>query len=144
MRRRAASGGSPPGRSVTASALAFLRARADNVAVVLLTAMFGAFIMQIVWRYVLRDPLPWTLEVCLITWLWTVFWGSAFLVRDADHVRFDILYLSAGPRLRRIFAAVAAFAIAALFAASLPLNLGLVVAVIAGVTIGALLEERLR
>lgn len=100
--------------------LRFLQARAENIAVILLTAMFGAFLLQIVFRYVLRDPLGWTLEASLMTWLWTVFWGSAFLVKDYEHVKFDIFFLMVPPRVRRIFAVISAIAIAFAFAASFP------------------------
>ena len=99
-------------------ALAWLRRRADNVAVGLLTAMFLSFILQIFSRYVMVQPLGWTLEACLMTWLWVVFWGSAFVVGDRDHVKFDILYTHVGPRLRRVFALIAAAAITAGFATS--------------------------
>ena len=99
-------------------ALAWLRRRADNVAVGLLTAMFLSFMLQIISRYVINHPLGWTLEACLMTWLWVVFWGSAFTVRDRDHIKFDILYNTAGPRLRRVFALIAALAIAGGFATS--------------------------
>jgi TRAP-type C4-dicarboxylate transport system permease small subunit len=103
--------------------LAWLRARADNVAVALLTVMFLSFILQIVSRYILRDPLGWTLELCLTMWLWVVFWGSAFCLRDREHVKFDIFYLAAPVRLRRIFALVSALAIVAGLAAALPATL---------------------
>ncbi len=102
------------------AALGWLQRRADNVAVGLLTAMFLSFVLQIFFRYVLNHPLGWTLEACLITWLWVVFWGSAFLVDDRDHVKFDILYLSARPGLRRILALLSALAILVGFAASFP------------------------
>ncbi|WP_282605673.1 TRAP transporter small permease [Pelagibius sp. Alg239-R121] len=98
----------------------WLHARADNVAVGLLTAMFLSFVLQIFSRYVINHPLGWTLEACLLAWLWTVFWGSAFLLEDKDHVKFDILYSSVGPRVRRVFALFAAFAIVAALAVSLP------------------------
>ncbi|MEP3279003.1 MAG: TRAP transporter small permease subunit [Stappiaceae bacterium] len=100
--------------------LNWLEARADNVAVGLLAAMFLAFVLQIVSRYVLNSPLGWTLEACLISWVWVVFWGSAFLVNDQEHVRFDILYSSASTRVRKIFALIAAIAIAGAFLTSLP------------------------
>ncbi len=45
-------------------------------------------------------PLGWTVELCLTLWLWLVFWGSAFCLRDRDHVTFDILYLAVTARLR--------------------------------------------
>ena len=104
-------------------ALRWLRARADNVAVALLTAMFVTFLVQILARYVFNYPVGWTLELCLTTWLWLVFWESAFLLRDGDHVRFDMLYLMAGKRLRRSLAMVAAAGILVGFAAALPANL---------------------
>ncbi|MGE0311764.1 MAG: TRAP transporter small permease [Lautropia sp.] len=98
----------------------WLLARADNVAVALLAAMFVSFVLQIVWRYVVNDPLSWTLEVCLTTWLWLVFWGSALVLREGDHVRFDMLYLMAGARLRRVLALAAAVAVVVAFVVSMP------------------------
>ncbi|MCK6453067.1 MAG: TRAP transporter small permease subunit [Alphaproteobacteria bacterium] len=100
--------------------LGWLRARADNVAVALLAAMFLSFILQIFTRYVINHPLGWTLEACLTAWLWLVFWGAAFVLGDRDHVRFDVLYMAAGKRLRRGFALASALAILAGFTASLP------------------------
>jgi len=60
---------------------------------------------------VLRQPLGWTIEACLLAWLWIVFWGAAFLLDDHEHVRFDILYNHVTPRVRGFFAAVSAIAI---------------------------------
>ncbi len=98
----------------------WLRARADNVAVGLLTAMFISFIIQIVSRYVVNHPLGWTLEACLTTWLWLVFWGSAFVLDDGDHVKFDMFYVSASARIRRRFALLSALAIVIGFVVALP------------------------
>ena len=105
-------------------ALAWLRARADNVAVGLLTVMFLSFVVQIVSRYVLNAPVDWTLEVCLITWLWVIFWEAAFLLEDRDHIRFDLVYLMAGNRLRRVLALLAALTIIVAFVTSLPATWG--------------------
>lgn len=103
--------------------IAWLKDRADNVAVALLAAMFVSFILQILFRYVVGEPLTWTLEACLLTWLWLVFWAGGFLLDDRDHVKFDIVYAAAGPRVRRIFAILAALVIVAAFAAALPATL---------------------
>ena len=105
-------------------AVVWLRARADNVAVGLLTVMFVSFIIQIVSRYVLNAPVDWTLELCLTTWLWVVFWEAAFLLNDRDHIRFDLVYLMAGDRLRRLLALSAALAIIVAFVAALPATWG--------------------
>lgn len=100
--------------------LGFLKARAENVAVALMTAMFATFILQIGSRYVFNAPLGWTLELCLTLWLWVVFWGAAFCLDDRDHVKFDLFYAGAGARARRVMAAVSAVAIIAGFVAALP------------------------
>jgi C4-dicarboxylate transporter DctQ subunit len=105
------------------AAVRWLHARAENVAVGLLTVMFLSFMLQIVSRYVFNSPLGWTLEVCLTMWLWLVFWTSAFNLRDADHVRFDMVYIECGKRMRRVFALVSAVSIVAGLLAALPATL---------------------
>jgi C4-dicarboxylate transporter DctQ subunit len=96
------------------------RAIAENVAAALLAAMFAAFMLQIVSRYVLNNPLGWTLEVCLTTWLWLVLWGGGLILNERDHVRFDILYQAVRPGVRRVFALISAAALIAAIAAALP------------------------
>lgn len=96
------------------------QARADDLAVLLLSAMFLAFVLQVAARYVFNAPLEWTQELCLTTWLWTVFWGSAFCLRDQDHIRFDMLYNAVSRRTRRVFAALSAAAIVVALLAALP------------------------
>lgn len=105
--------------------LGWLGNRADDVAAGLLAAMFATFIVQIVARYVLLPHFPginigWTVELCLTLWLWSVFWGAAFCLREGDHVRFDMLYFAAGRRTRRWMAVAAALMIAAGLLMALP------------------------
>ncbi len=45
--------------------------------------MFLAFIVQIVFRYILNFPIGWTSELTIIMWLWLVLWGAAFMVARA-------------------------------------------------------------
>lgn len=96
------------------------QARADDVAVGLLTAMFAIFLIQIVSRYAFNNPLTWTQEMCLTTWLWTVFWGSAFCLKDEEHIRFDMLINVVSARTRRWFAAICALSVLLGFAVALP------------------------
>lgn len=100
-------------------AVGLLRTAAEGVAAAMLAAMFLTFVLQIFSRYVLDAPLGWTLELTLTLWVWIVFFGCAFVVRDRDHVTFDILYLAVGSRTRRVFAMISAAAIAIGFAVSL-------------------------
>ncbi len=59
--------------------------------------MFGAFMIQIVSRYVFNMPVSWSLEICSITYIWIVFWTSDLLVSERQHIIFDVLYLKFPP-----------------------------------------------
>ena len=98
----------------------WLRRRAENVAAALLAIVFVSFILQIAFRYLLGWPVGWTLEVSTLAWMWLVLWGAAFVVRERDDIRFDILYSTMPDRLRRGSVVVTGLALAAVFAVSLP------------------------
>jgi len=98
----------------------WLRRRAENILVALLSVMFGCFIIQIFFRYVLNDPLGWTEEVIVTTWLWTVLWGAAFVLSEAEEIRFDIIYSNISEGVKRIFTAITGLAAAFLYGISLP------------------------
>jgi TRAP-type C4-dicarboxylate transport system permease small subunit len=102
------------------SIAAWLRRRAENVAAGLLAVMFLAFIVQIAFRYFFNFPIGWTSELSVITWLWLVLWGAAFVVKESEEIRFDLIYSSVGPRTRRVMGIVTGIAIVVLYAASLP------------------------
>lgn len=96
-----------------------LQRRADNIAVLLLSATFFIFVLQIASRYLFRAPLGWTLEACLLCWVWLVFWSGAFTLRDRDHVRFTILLDHSRPGTRRLFALLASICIVTVLGVSL-------------------------
>ncbi|WP_424927816.1 TRAP transporter small permease [Amaricoccus tamworthensis] len=104
--------------------LAVLGRAAEAVAAAMMAAMFLTFILQITIRYTARldglaesfpllDPTRygWTLEFCLLLWVWLIFWGNAFVVRDRDHVTFDILFNWVRPAVRRWFVIIFGVAI---------------------------------
>jgi TRAP-type C4-dicarboxylate transport system permease small subunit len=93
---------------------------AEFVAAMLLAAMFLAFIAQIAFRYLFNFPIGWTSELTVITWLWLVLWGAAFVVTEAEEIRFDLVYGAVGPRTRRVMAILTAVAILVLYGMSLP------------------------
>ena len=99
---------------------AWLRRRAENVAAVMIGVMFVAFIIQIVFRYLFNFPIGWTSELTVIMWLWLVLWGAAFVVRESDEIRFDLLSGAMGRRTRIAMGIVAAVALVVLYAASFP------------------------
>lgn len=98
----------------------WLYRRAENVLAAMLAAMFAAFILQIIFRYVLNLPIGWTNEVSVILWIWLVLWGAAFVLREEEEIRFDLFYASAKPGTRRVMFLVAAFSLIALYSISLP------------------------
>jgi TRAP-type C4-dicarboxylate transport system permease small subunit len=93
---------------------------AELVAAMLLAVMFLAFMAQIVFRYLFNFPIGWTSELTVITWLWLVLWGAAFVVTEPEEIRFDLVYGSVGARARRVMAIVTAVAILVLYGMSLP------------------------
>lgn len=102
---------------------AWLQRRAEDFAAALLAVMFVAFLVQIVFRYLLDFPIGWSSELTVIAWLWLVLWGAAFVVREGEEIRFDLVYASVGPRVRRVMGLVGGAAIVLLYAASLPATL---------------------
>ncbi len=98
----------------------WLRRRAENISVAMLAIMFVALIAQVVFRYFINMPMGWTDEISLIAWTWLVLWGAAFIVRESDEIRFDLLLSSANPKARRAMTFVAAAAVVSLFLVSLP------------------------
>src|SRR6266480_3745534 len=106
-RRPAGLGGSKTMNPFFGKAGAWLLRRAENFAAGLLAAMFVAFMVQIVFRYLFNFPVGWTSELSVITWLWLVLWGAAFVVKESEEIRFDLLYSAAGRRTRRVMGIVA-------------------------------------
>src|SRR5207244_10575795 len=89
----------------------WLRRRAENVAAGLLAVMFVAFMVQIVFRYLFNFPIGWTSELSVITWLWLVLWGAAFVVKESEEIRFDLVYGAAGRRTRRVMGIIGGISI---------------------------------
>jgi TRAP-type C4-dicarboxylate transport system permease small subunit len=98
----------------------WLRRRAENVAAAMLAVMFAAFVVQIVFRYFFNLPTGWSSELAVILWLWLVLWGAAFVVKESEAIRFDLLSGKAGRRTRIAMGIVTAAAVVILYGASLP------------------------
>jgi TRAP-type C4-dicarboxylate transport system permease small subunit len=95
-----------------------LRRGAEFVAAAMLAVMFAAFILQIAFRYLFNFPIGWTSELTVVMWLWLVLWGSAFVLKEKEEIRFDLIYSAVGPRLRIAMAIVFSVALLALYGAS--------------------------
>ena len=102
------------------NAAVWLRHRAENVAALMLAVMFAAFLVQIVFRYFFDLPVGWTSELTVIMWLWLVLWGAAFVLKESEEIRFDLLSAMAGHRTRIAMGIIAAIALIVLYSAALP------------------------
>ena len=98
----------------------WLQRRAENVAAGLLAVMFVAFILQIVFRYLFNFPIGWSTELTILTWVYLVLWGSAFVLTEKEEIRFDLVYGSVGPRVRIAMAIVFSISIVVLYSIALP------------------------
>lgn len=92
----------------------------EGVAALMMAAIFLTFLLQIAVRYIVGSEwfsgqfghlidaadFGWTVEFIMVMWLWVIFWSNAFIVRERDHVTFDILYNSVRPTVRKWFAVV--------------------------------------
>ena len=100
--------------------MAWLLRRTHNIAALLLATMFGCFLVQIFFRYVLGNPVGWTEEVSILCWMWGILWGAAFVVTESDEVRFDIVYGNVSAGVRRVFTVITGLALIGLYGVSLP------------------------
>lgn len=67
----------------------------------LFLTLFIVFVIQVMARFGLNKPLAWTDELAVILYVWIILWAAAFVVPEREHVAFDLLWNSAGPRTRR-------------------------------------------
>ena len=94
--------------------------RAENILAAMLAVMFVSFIIQIIFRYLVNLPIGWTQELTVVLWIWLVLWGAAFVIRETEEVRFDIIYGAASAKARRVMGVITAIGLVALYGVSLP------------------------
>ena len=94
---------------------------AEFIAAMSLAAIFFTFLLQILFRYVpFLEPIGWSVVLISLLWVFVIFFGCAFIVREADHVAFDVLYLAAPRRVRKVLALISAVLMVIAMLYSLP------------------------
>jgi len=83
-------------------------------------ALFIAFILQIVSRYIFRHPLVWPYELSQFGYLWTILLGACYVSRNDEHIVFSIAYEAASPKVRKFFDIVNYSLTILLFGISIP------------------------
>lgn len=82
---------------------------AEFIAAMALAAIFVTFLLQILFRYVpFLEPIGWSVVLISLLWVFVIFFGCAFIVRESDHVTFDVLYLGVPRPVRKILALITA------------------------------------
>ncbi|BCH20788.1 TRAP transporter small permease [Mesorhizobium sp. L-8-3] len=103
-----------------ASLKTWLGRRAEEVLALMMASLFVTFLIQIVFRYFLNLPLGWTIEYVSITWLWGILFGYAYVTRDCEIIRFDIVYSAVPTSVQRAMDVFTGLTCAAIFLWSLP------------------------
>lgn len=86
----------------------------------LFLTLFIVFVIQVMARFGLNKPLAWTDELAVILYVWIILWAAAFMVPEREHVAFDLLWNSAGPRTRRVMQMVGHLLIGGLALCAVP------------------------
>lgn len=55
---------------------------------------------QVLFRYVLKSPLPWSQDVLRLAFTYLVFWGAAWCVREKGHLNVDVVLTAIPVKLR--------------------------------------------
>lgn len=75
-----------------------------DVTVAVLTGLLAIVVfLQVVTRFILKVPMPWTEEVTRILFVYIVFLGAGLGMRSRGHVNVDFLVSKASGRLRLIW-----------------------------------------
>ena len=82
---------------------------AEFIAAMALAAIFVTFLLGIVFRYTpFLEPIGWSVVLISLLWVWLIFFGCAFIVREQDHVTFDVVYLGVPRPVRKVLALITA------------------------------------
>jgi len=79
------------------------------------STMFIIFILGIIFRYLLNNPLAWAFELKRFLFIWTLLLAGCFTRREHQHVTFDLLYERVSPKTQAIFRIISNLTIAILF-----------------------------
>lgn len=90
------------------------------IPMIMFSALFIAFILQIVSRYLFRSPLVWPYELAQIGYVWVILLGAGYCSRTDDHIVFSVVYESAVPLVKRIFDIISDVLIIGLFVLTIP------------------------
>jgi TRAP-type C4-dicarboxylate transport system permease small subunit len=66
-------------------------------------------LLQVLFRYVLKRPLEWYLEVVGICYMWSLFMGISMAFKGGSHIQFQFLFNKLGGEIQRCLSLVCQF-----------------------------------
>jgi len=65
--------------------------------------MFLTIIVSVFFRYVVRYPLTWSMEIIVMGFVWTVIFGASYTMRLRSHIKFTLIYDRLKPKPAALF-----------------------------------------
>ncbi len=93
---------------------------AGAIAAVVFALLFITFVVQVAARFLFDRPLAWSDELVVILYIAMVFWSAATLLKEREHVMFDLVYAALPPWGQRVMALAGVVLIAGLMGVLLP------------------------
>ncbi len=75
-----------------------LRTGVSYITAILFAVLFVSFVLQIFMRFILNNPLNWSEELSVLSYIWIVFLACSFILRDNQHVVFNIVTQALPPK----------------------------------------------
>ena len=82
--------------------------------------LFLVFLLNVIFRYVLHNPLNWTFEISVNAFVIVGLLGACAAYRTEDHVVFDLLYTRLNPRGQNILRILSFIIVIVFFAIETP------------------------
>lgn len=89
-------------------------------------AMFVILLIGVFWRYVLNQPVIWTVNLGTVAFIWTVMVGNGLPNWDDDHIQFDLVYDRLSERWQRLARILGNLIIVVTFGMAVPASYGYV------------------
>ena len=93
---------------------------AEAIAAAIFGLLFLTFVVQVAARFLFNRPLAWSDELIVILFIAMVFWSAATLLKEREHVMFDLLYAMLPPQGQRAMALIGSLMMAGLMGVLLP------------------------
>ena len=73
-------------------AIKYFKHLTEGILALLLLTIFSIFCINVLSRYIFGTSYGWIIEASLILWVWLIFFGCSFCLKESDHVRIDFVY----------------------------------------------------